>query len=84
MNILLKSALRLHFRAHLHLKVQGHMYLLHQRYRIVSELAWWMLTQCTMQVPVGVVPGLGSAMMPGVADQYAQQVRCNGKHHQLP
>jgi len=42
------------------------------------------LTQCTMQVPVGVVPGLGSAMMPGVADQYAQQVRCNGKHHQLP
>ncbi|DBA96718.1 TPA: hypothetical protein ACH3X1_015560 [Trebouxia sp. C0004] len=26
-----------------------------------------------MQVPFGVVPGLGSAMMPGVADQYAQQ-----------
>lgn len=32
-----------------------------------------------MQVPVGVVPGLGSAMMPGVADQYAQQVACTGK-----
>ena len=36
-----------------------------------------------MQVPVGVVPGLGSAMMPGVADQYAQQVACNGKYHPL-
>ena len=36
-----------------------------------------------MQVPVGVVPGLGSAMMPGVADQYAQQVACTGKYHPL-
>lgn len=36
-----------------------------------------------MQVPVGVVPGLGSAMMPGVADQYAQQVPCF-EYFQLP